>query len=367
MSTFTVLARHISLSPIENADRLELAHVDGTDYVAVVQKGLHQTGDLIVYIPEAAILPDQIINEMGLVAEDGKTMLAGGTLNADGTKKRDRVKALKLRGQLSQGLIFSHTERLGQLVEGQDYSEALGITKYLPPIPMEMAGTVEHETEMRTYTDIENIKNYPNILVAGEPVIASEKLHGSCTIFTRSTDGRLLVSSKGLAGKGLTLINETAEGQEPRNIYHRIAQRFDIARKLDQLAAHYPDQTLTIFGETLGVQDLMYGLQKGQLDFRAFDIRISDRYLDYQDFVDRCQQLDLAMVPVLYQGPFDRDALEAVASGRETLTGKESNIREGVVIRPLIERTNDEIGRVILKMISPKYLLRKGEDTTEFE
>ena len=51
-------------------------------------------------IPEAASLTEAIINEMGLVFEDGETMLAGGTILADGTKKCDRVKAVRLRGPL---------------------------------------------------------------------------------------------------------------------------------------------------------------------------------------------------------------------------------------------------------------------------
>ena len=115
---------------------------------------------------------------MGLVSSDGKTMLAGGTLNADGTKRRNRVKALRLRGTLSQGLVYSHTDKLGELVEGADYTEQLGIEKYVPPVPTEMSGKVEHAPELRSYTDIENIKNFPGVLTPGEEVACAEKIHG---------------------------------------------------------------------------------------------------------------------------------------------------------------------------------------------
>jgi RNA ligase (TIGR02306 family) len=371
MSTFAVNARRITLSPIENADRLELAHIDGTEYVSVVQKGLHSDGDLIVYIPEAAILPDPLIEEMGLVADDGKTMLAGGTLSPDGSKKRNRVKALRLRGTLSQGLVYKprvghYADLMVGLDEGVDYGEVMGIVKYVPPVPTNLSGKVEHVPGLRSYTDIENIKNFPDVLTTGEEVVAHEKAHGTCSIMTRLVDGELAVSSKGLASRQMAIVNELDNHDAPVNAYHRMAARYDVQAKLDVLATRYPGSVITLFGETLGVQDLMYGLQKGELSFRAFDIRVDDRFLDHDEFAAACVLLDLPQVPLLYRGPFDRVKIDEVTTGRETISGKETHVREGVVVRPVIERRDDELGRVIVKSISPKYLLRKG-DATEFE
>ena len=79
------------------ADALEIAVVRG--YRCVVKIGAHRAGDLVAYIPEDAIVPEPLIREMRLWDEaKGKGMLAG--------KKGDRVKAIRLRGIVSQGLLY---------------------------------------------------------------------------------------------------------------------------------------------------------------------------------------------------------------------------------------------------------------------
>ena len=60
MAEFTVpVVQIVSISPIENADAIEVAQV--LDYRCVVKKGEYQVGDLAVYIPEAAIVPENIL------------------------------------------------------------------------------------------------------------------------------------------------------------------------------------------------------------------------------------------------------------------------------------------------------------------
>jgi RNA ligase (TIGR02306 family) len=76
--------------------------------------------------------------------------------------------------------------------------------------------------------------------------------------------------------------------------------------------------------------------------------------------------LGLCRVPVLYRGPFSAQALEEATNGRETLSGQEVHIREGVVVLPVKERFSAELptGRVALKSVSVAYLTRTGG--TEF-
>jgi RNA ligase (TIGR02306 family) len=90
MSTFEVKVRKITIEPHPDADLLEIGKVD--DYNVVVGKGQFKTGDLVVYIPEASVVPDWLIERLGLVGK-----LAGS--------KHNRVKAVKFRGCTSQGLI----------------------------------------------------------------------------------------------------------------------------------------------------------------------------------------------------------------------------------------------------------------------
>ena len=64
------------------------------------------------------------------------------------------------------------------------------------------------------------------------------------------------------------------------------------------------------------------------------------------------------LVPVLYRGPFSEAALLEHTSGATVLGGK--HLREGVVLRPAVERESAELGRVILKSVSGDYLTRRG-------
>ena len=61
-------------------------------------------------------------------------------------------------------------------------------------------------------------------------------------------------------------------------------------------------------------------------------------------------------VPLVYRGPFNKDMLLAEAEGNSLWPKAESQIREGLVIKPIVERIDSMLGRVQLKMISNKYL-----------
>jgi len=117
-----------------------------------------------------------------------------------------------------------------------------------------------------------------------------------------------------------------------------------------------------IFGK--GIQDLAYGQDSDTL--RVFDVFIgepsSGRYLDYDEKVFFCEEIiDVAMVPVLYHGPYSKEIADEYCDGTTELQGsKGSCIREGIVITPAFEARHDELGRVILKHVSEKYLLRRN-------
>jgi RNA ligase (TIGR02306 family) len=92
MSTFTVaVVRVDAIDVIEGADRIEAARVLG--YRIVVPKGACRPGDLAVYIPEAGVVPENVLVDLGLVGK-----LAG--------PQHNRVKAMRLRGVVSQGLLY---------------------------------------------------------------------------------------------------------------------------------------------------------------------------------------------------------------------------------------------------------------------
>lgn len=349
MSTFRVEVTRIDeVLPHPNADRLELVRIRG--WKAVAARGVHAPGDAVVYIPEDAVLPEPVLAAMELTGK-----LAG--------KKHNRVRAIRLRGELSQGLLMPmHVLRAldgaGEHAPGTDVAEALGITKWEEPIPAHLAGVaIPWPSWMHRYTDIENIKNFPGVLREGEPVVFAEKLHGACAAFGMAAggDGEMFVASRSLC-----------LARDEANAYWRVALEVEVAQHLRALLATTGAASATLYGELLGVQDLRYGFVNGRLGLRWFDVALEGAYQDYDGDTHRLLLArGLERVPVLYQGPFSEAVLAEHTDGTTVLEA--GHVREGVVVRPAAERYDIDanLGRVILKSISGDYLTRKGQ-ATEF-
>lgn len=374
MSTFRVpVVRIQEITPIPGADQIELARVFG--YQSVVRRGDFQPGDLAAYIPEAAVLPNWLIDHLGLTGK-----LAGSSHN--------RVKAVKLRGCVSQGILLKlaatgpggvsvpFVSPAGALEyrtvsQSDDLADLLGITKYEPPIPVHLQGEVANLFGHTRSYDIENIQRYPDVLVESEPVVMLEKIHGSCTALAHwpglrhpeLLDTEFYAYSKGLGAQGLVFRNSPAN---LNNIYHKCL--LDHQEKLLELRNRLDTSApIFLFGETHGpgIQDLNYGLKKPE--FRVFDCWVGDpnqgKFLNWKDLVQAVQGL-FVPVPVLYQGAWCSAELARYRDGLDSITG--GHVREGVVIKPLKERTSTQLGRVILKAVSPAYLFRQG-NTTEHQ
>lgn len=410
MSTFDCRVVKIKIVPHPNAERLELAQVG--DYRCVVGKDLYKTGDLVVYIPEAAIVPEWALKNYGYWDEDKNQGLLSGS-------NHDRVKAVKLRGELSQGLVFPARPVLekgigpaivyqGQdgalhhyvVTEGEDVQEVLGITKWEPPIPTGLSGEVYNAGQNVTVDyDIENIKKYPDVFVEGEEVVVTEKIHGTSfqigllpndskyaheDHFTYEDETglthRFFIASKGLGAQGLCFKDNAAN---VNNLYVRAAKKYDLFRKLVafkkeiiEVDGKIPfNEIIILQGEVYGaVQDLTYGAKAGEIFFRAFDIcfgeRIVRRYADDILFVTALVNMGIDRCPPVYKGPYNKEKIYELTHNQNSNLCQ-NQISEGVVVRPVIERNDERIptmkGRVILKSINEAYLLRKNKNATEFQ
>jgi RNA ligase (TIGR02306 family) len=371
MSTFSVPVVKIkSVMPILDADTIDVAEVLG--YRCVVKRGEFMPGQLVAYIPEDSIVPLWIQERLGLVEK-----LAGS--------KKDRVKAIKLRGVVSQGVLFPIDNlSIGKFTitvpvdtgaiihtisEGDDIAAKLGITKYAPPVPVFMAGEVCNQRGNTLKYDIENIQRYPSVLHDSEEVTYTEKIHGTfcgltyafnvCNNELYGTNG--FAFSKGLGADGLVFKHNE---KNANNVYHRMLIKYYESIKAMALMERAPVFVLgEIYGR--GIQDLAYGAQEPE--FRAFDIYIGrpgyGRYLNYEEFVSKCKG-HFESVPSLYRGPYSKETELKFRSGQDAVAG--TNLREGIVIKPVVERSDPILGRVILKSVSPEYLLRKG-NTTEYQ
>ena len=114
-----------------------------------------------------------------------------------------------------------------------------------------------------------------------------------------------------------------------------------------------------VFGEVYGcVQDLRYGHADGRVSFAAFDVMSRDgKYLDWPHAESLLGEWEVPMAPKLFHGPFDFDAVLAMADGPSLIPGA-GHIREGVVVRPVQERFDHRFGRTALKVVSNQYLVR---------
>ena len=345
MATFESRIHALRIEPHPNADRLELAAIGG--FRCVVGKGSFSDGDLAAYIPEGSVCPDWLIAELGL---EGK--LAGS--------KKNRVKAVKLRGALSQGLVYPvHDGRVRgrPVAEGDEVTDLLELVKYEPPIPIAMQGEVRPVHGATLRYDIENVKKYPDALQDGEPVVITEKLHGTWCCLGWHPDHGPIVTSKGMSDRGMALIlNEANRTNLYVRTWHAFEARFETARA--RLAGD--GQVFYVVGEVYGrgVQDLHYG--EPNPAFRVFDAYVGEpgrgRYLP-PDEVESLGDL-FPLVPVLYRGPFSAAVMLEHTDGATALGGR--HVREGVVVKPATERESAEFGRVILKSVSGDYLTRKG-------
>ncbi|MFD9391559.1 RNA ligase (ATP) [Streptomyces sp. NPDC060000] len=355
MSTLRVTAEVLTVHEHPNADALELAQVGL--YRAVVAKGAYRTGEAALYIPEQSVLPTGLVEELGLT----------GRLAGSGS---DRVKAVRLRGELSQGIVcrpkaLAEVDLALAAAEGTDFAERLGIVKWVPPIPPKMNGEVEAAPDLLPWVDIENIQRYPGLFEPGEPVVLTEKLHGSACLLTYVADEeRVYVSSKGFGAKSLAL------REDPGNLYWRAVRGHGVPEAAARLAERVGARRIGVFGEVYGagVQDLTYGAdgRRDTLGYAVFDVSAeidgTVRWLDAARLLDG----ELPLVPRLFEGPYDSGRVLEIATGRETVSGRGLHLREGVVIRPAVERHSPVTGgRAIAKAVSGAYLTRKGG--TEYE
>jgi RNA ligase (TIGR02306 family) len=398
MSNFEVKVVQIdSVEKHPDADRLSIVKIGLYNCIsAKLEDGSdrYKAGDLVVYIPEAAILPEWMLIKMDFwKPEDKKGTLAGS--------RGDRVKAIKLRGIVSQGILYpvvnnyietpfaldisalSRANKLHEVALDQDVAEILGIVKYEPPVPQHMSGEVTSRSEYAFKYDIENLQKYNKVFEDREEVVVTEKRHGTfcCLAYVPGMkhpellDGDFFASSKGMLAKGLFMKNNDVNKD---NLYHRFLlsrntkDDVPIPVILQKISQYFNSYVVYMFGEIFGrgIQDLTYFTEKPK--FEVFDIWVgmpSDgRFLndDELEYVLR-NVANVKRVPVLYRGPFSMEKMIELRDGRAEKDGKQiDQIKEGIVVRSAKERDNKWIGRVQLKFISPNYLLRKGE-TTEFQ
>lgn len=306
-----------------NAERLEIIPVGG--WQAVVKKGQFAVGDRAIYIEPDYTVPTAR-PEFSFLAREGKD--------------RHRLKAVRLRGALSFGLLIPVPDELKDRNIGDDVMADLGIERYEPAIKLARSDELPAEECPQVYAskfDVESFQKYPNVILPGEQVIVTEKLHGA--------NARYL-SLNGLFYMGSRTRWLKADAVHP---WKRAA---DTDARIQAWCEAHPG--VVLYGEIYGaVQSLKYGTRPGDVLFAAFAASLNGEWLDIALLL---ADETLPSVPVLYRGPFIAEQVLPYAELDSSVPGAEpGHMREGIVIVPERERRDDQIGRVALKHISNRY------------
>ena len=323
----------VDIQPIPGADAIEVATVKG--WRVVTKKNEYKVGDLAVYYEIDSFLPAR--PEFEFLRKSSFKRLSNGT-------EGFRLKTIKLRNTLSQGLLTKVPDNIVNPKENDDLTEALGITKYEPPVPAQLSGKVKglfpsfipKTDEIR----IQNFESEVGFSPIGERAYVTEKLDGtSFTCYFK--DGVF-----GVCGRNWEL-TETDD-----NSLWRMAKMLDLKEKLTKHG-----KNIALQGELIGagINGNLYKLQDHKLFFfTGYDID-KGRRMFFDELEWLLFHLELNMVPVVEKYGFvipDQgnvvDYMLKYAEGKSVLNMEVD--REGVVVRGLEREFS-------FKAISNTYLL----------
>lgn len=348
MSTIKTTVRKISKIKIHpNADTLELAEIDG--WQVCVRKGEYKEGDLVLYFEQNSVLPVSVADAFGVTKHLSPKIDING-------QRALVVSKVRLRGEPSFGLAV----KAGSCRSlGDDLTEYFGVTKYRPPIRATADDAIEDHPMFPAYTEIENLRNFHNELAEGEHVVATEKIDGAnCRV------GYAIENGDPVFFAGSRTLNRRSPQNLESNTYwfpHTIPAvknllRYLIGRRHKQ-AVLYGE----VFGK--GIQKFNYGQDRPL--FRVFDLMIDGKYVDFDQMEMLCHSFQVGMVPIAFAGPYSLEEIKKASNGHSLVGG--SHGKEGVVVRPVKERTSPKIGRVVLKYVGDQYLFGESakNDTSD--
>lgn len=365
-----------ALNPIEGADKIEVAQVLG--WQCVVKKGEFKVGERIIYIEVDSVMPDKPEYEF---LRDRKF----------------RIRTIKLRGQISQGLVLplsslpDKSVKHGDLVCGYDVTEVLGITKYLSPSEREELSQQERRLSneknklkkfMMRYswfrklflnkkgksgfpywvakTDEERIQNIPKVLeqFKDKEVYVTEKIDYQSVTFT----GKMVPNTTPIIGRFLpktykfVVCSRNLTTNDKGSLYWKIAEKYNIEQILKE------NPSLTIQGEQgdTKVQGNKYGIKEPTMwVFNIIDHEKNYHY-NLQEMMMFCNKYNLLHVFPLRMSVKLSELGSTVQELVEFSRGKSvlADIpREGVVVRCI------ENGKKVLsfKVINPDFLLKYSE------
>jgi RNA ligase (TIGR02306 family) len=338
-----------SIRPIDGADAIEAVSVQGWHLVA--KKGEFQNGDLCVFFEIDSVLPDL----------KTKKELAGEEVTDDDLvfefmrNRKFKVKTIKLRGQISQGLAIppSNFPQLNgmRLVEDMELTDRLGVRKYDPEAESLINGTGTKFKEGIRKTDETRVQSMKKSLskVEGIDGYIAEKMEGSSTTFY------LVDNVFGVCSRNLD-VDANPERLDDR---WKLALEHNVEQIMRDYDAKNGIGNFAIQAEMIGpgIQGNIYGLDKKEFRIFTFFKEREQRYSTYDELIHLIEETGLPLVPIIddnFTITSDVDALVELSIGNSKIANRS---REGIVIR---SKDYTESGEIFsCKAINPNYLLKQ--------
>lgn len=357
----------VELKKHPGADKLEIATIATTagvaGYTCVVRKGDFKEGDLAEYFGIDCVIP------LGSDCHEQFRFL-----DPTGTKTKHRVRAIRLRGLYSEGLLLP--TRLASTL-GDDLAVSYGIEKWVPVSERFNTGPTPPGTpkikriNLGPDYSVLSLKKCPYTYEPGETVVVTEKLHGSnfrCAWLSSWFGKTFVVGShhtvKSVTQKwwqkvlGFISRPKTWFSRRSKNHYYSKDVWTEAAHRLrlDDLTKNYPDYVF--YGELVGPgiqQNYDYGLKETTVYFYdVYDLNNNRWCTDYETscILADC---DLLRPYVWYLGAYDDTLIKELAEGKSAVDG--STQKEGVVVSRFGHRQE----RCKAKVVSQGYLLQKDD------
>ena len=300
--------------PAHNSDNLVILHFNELGWQAVSTKeNDHKAGDTLFFIPVDSVLPLELSEKLGVT----KYLSKG------------KVKLAKFRGNRSEGLIANK-----EVVEPFITS----IMKWEDPPSIVMSGEMlpakDIPFEFEKFYKMPNLLNEPDTFDAGEPIVVSEKIHGTNCRF-----GILPHPETGVPTMYVGS-HETVQKPDCSSVYAKT-----IGRVCNNVSL---PEGFIFFGEIFGkgIQHLDY--EKAIPDLRVFAVIKDGRYLTPFETTHLCEEIGLECVRFTPLTFVSVEKMRELAELPSEITDKHH--REGIVIRSVCD------GRKMAKVISTEYL-----------
>jgi len=365
------IQRIVSIEPIEGADAIEKATILGWE-VVVAKKDNFKVDDMVVYCEVDSILPDKPDFEF---LRDRKF----------------RIKTIKLKGQVSQGIAFPLSilgnYKLKNVCQGTDVTEYLGVRKYDPQAEFErkeierLAGIDKNRMSkfLKRYawyrrlifkptripfpsfihkTDEDRIQLFPDYYEKWGHLefTITEKVDGqSATYFCVQNPKRGLFRKKWLFG----VCSRNFQLLKPdKSSYWTLARELDLENKM-KAWCNRNKKGLIIQGEAVGV-----GIQGNKYNKKGIELFVFNVSVYYKGQLNDYNQIDqiifcigfvgLKLVTILYPSVSLLPTIPEMVNLAKGISRKADIPREGIVVR------NYE-NNISFKVVNPDFLLKYSE------